>query len=68
AWGIRAWTTRAPDFAEEAGHAPIGAALDTEALRAAGPALGALFAGLGEPDEVSWFPIPQSVLDGLGAG
>lgn len=68
AWGIDALTTRAPALAEEAGYGAVGAALDGEALRGAEPLLRDLFAGLEEPNEISYFEIPKSVLDGLAAG
>jgi len=68
AWGIDALTIRAPALAEEAGYAGIGAALDGDALRGAGPLLRDLFTGLEEPSEVSYFEVPQSVLDELAAG
>lgn len=68
AWGIEALTTRAASFAEEAGHGGIGAALDGDALGHAEPLLRGLFAGLEEPDEVSYFEVPQAVLDQLAAG
>ena len=68
AWGIDALTTRAPALAEEAGYAGLGSALDGAALRDSGPLLRDLFAGLEEPNEVSYFEIPQSVLDGLAGG
>ena len=66
-WGIDALTTRAASFADEAGYGAIGAALDGEALRGAGPLLRDLFDGLEEPNEVSYFEVPQSVLDQLAA-
>ena len=68
AWGIDALTTRAPALADEAGYAGVGAALDDEALRGAGPLLRDLFAGLEEPNEISYFELPQSVFDGLRTG
>lgn len=67
AWGIDAVTLRAAALVEEAGHARIGAALDGDMLREAGPLLRDLFAGLEEPNEVSYFEVPQSVLDGLAS-
>ena len=68
AWGIEALTKRAPALAQEAGHDAIGAGLDQSVLGAAGPALRELFAGLGEPNDVSYFEIPQATLDQLAAG
>ena len=68
AWGIEALTTRASELAGEAGFAEVGEALDTEALGAAGPLLLDLFGRLEEPNEVSYFEIPQFVLDELAAG
>ena len=65
AWGIEALTTRARALASEAGHGTVGESLDLEALRGAGPLLEALFDELEEPNEVSYFEVPQSVLDGL---
>ena len=67
-WGVDAWTTRAPSFAVEAGYPGIADGLDPEALSQAGTALRELFGGLEEPNEVSYFELPQSVLDGLAAG
>lgn len=68
AWGVEALTTRAPALAEEAGFADVAATLDRAALAEAGPRLRELFAGLGEPDEVSYFEVPQSVLDRIETG
>ncbi len=65
AWAISALTTRAPELAEEAGFGSIGAALDVEALASAGPALQSLFDRLEEPNEVSYFEVPASVLESL---
>ena len=67
AWGIEALTTRARSLASEAGYDAIGDALDLEALREAGPLLEDLLSSLEEPNEVSYFELPQSVLDGLRA-
>lgn len=66
-WGIEALTERAPALADEAGYGGLGAGLDGEALRGAKPLLRDLFARLEEPNEISYFEIPQSVLDGLAA-
>ena len=68
AWGIDALTTRAASFADEAGYGAIGADLDGAALGGAEPLLRGLFAGLEEPNEVSYFEVPQAVLDQLAAG
>ncbi len=67
-WGIDALTTRAPALAAEAGFEALGEALDTAALTDAATPLRDLFAGLGEPTEVSYFEVPQAVLDQLAAG
>jgi len=67
AWGIEALTTRAPELAAEAGYSAIGDALDRSALAAAAPAMQSLFDGLEEPNEVSYFDVPASVLESLRA-
>lgn len=67
AWGIDALTTHAASFADEAGYGAIGANLDGAALAGAEPLLRGLFAGLEEPNEVSYFEVPQAVLDQLSA-
>lgn len=67
AWGIEALTRRAPEYVVQAGFPAVAEALDTAALAALGPELEGLFAGLGEPDELSYFEVPQSLLDRLNA-
>lgn len=64
-WGIDAVTNRAGELAHEAGHAELIESLDTSTLAAAGSDLRALFSSLAEPDEISYFELPQAVLDGL---
>lgn len=65
AWGIQALTTRAPELALQAGFGSIGEALDVDALASAGPAIQSLFDSLEEPNEISYFEIPASVLASL---
>lgn len=67
AWGINALTTVAPAFAREAKFPEIAERLDLVALAGAGPALQALFDGLEEPNEISYFEIPAAALEGLRA-
>lgn len=67
-WGVETVTHRAAALAQEAGYPEIAAELDGAAIRAAEGELAALLAGLGAPDEVSYFEVPRSVLDGLAQG
>ena len=67
AWGIEAITSRAPELVNEAGMSSIGEGLDLGALAGAGPALESFFGSLEEPNEVSYFDIPVSVLESLNA-
>ena len=67
AWGVETVTRRAEQLATEAGHAELGARLSDEALTQAAPELAAMLAGLGDPTEISYFELPQAVLDGLAA-
>lgn len=68
AWGIDALTGRAPELLREGGFDDLAARLDASALASAGEKLRALFDGLDEPTEVSYFDVPRSVLDALAAG
>ncbi len=67
AWGVEAVTRRAGDLAREAGEPEIAASLDAAAIEAAAAGLTEMLDGLGEPNEVSYFELPRSVLDGLSA-
>ena len=67
AWGVEAVTRRAEQLAGEAGYADLGTRLGEKALMEAAQELAAMLAGLGDPTEISYFELPQSVLDGLAA-
>ena len=66
-WGIEAVTRRTVQLAREAGHPDLARALDVDALEASAGALSSMLEALGEPNEVSYFEVPQAVLDGLAA-
>lgn len=65
AWGIETLTARAPELVSIAGFAALAETLVASEIEAAGGALQALFDGLVEPTEVSYFEVPKSVLNSL---
>lgn len=67
-WGVDAITQRADELLAQGGFQDVAAQIDREALGSAGSAIRSLFDGLAEPTEVSYFEVPQSVLDSLAAG
>ncbi len=67
-WAIEALTRRARALVREAEFGDLADELDEAALAAAAPAIRTLFEGLAEPNEVSYFEVPQSTLDQLAGG
>ena len=65
AWGVQTVTRRTAQLAREAGYPDLAADLDAGALAQAEGALASMLEKLGEPNEVSYFEVPQAVLDGL---
>ncbi len=62
AWGVENVTARAGELIDQAGFSALRPVLDLAAIRAAAPALRRLLEGLGEPTEISHFPIPAARL------